>query len=176
MLRKNYRSYQNRVLWVISFLFLAMLGGCSSALFNPGKLVGQNEQAVTSAWGKPSARILMPDGGIRMQYSGQPWGRYVWNVDLAPNNTVYEIYQALEPRYFDQIPIDGSWQAQDVLRVFGPPAYIDHTYSWHGDIWNYRWQDNTHLMMFYIYFDGQGRVKRAHQGIDFSADRRIELH
>lgn len=176
MLRKSYNPYRSTALLVISSFFFVMLGGCNSAWFNPKKLIGQNEQAVASAWGSPTAKIDLPDGGIRMQYSGQPWGRYVWNVDLAPNNAVYQVYQALQPLYFDQIPIDGSWTAQNVLRAFGPPAYIDHTASWRGDIWNYRWQENTWLMMFYIYFDEQGKVKQAHQGIDFSADRRIELH
>lgn len=176
MLKKNNRSYQNTLFLLVSFLPILIFSGCSSAWLNPETLVGKNEQAVTSAWGRPTAKIDLPDGGIRMQYSGQPWGRYAWNVDLAPNNTVYQIYQALQLHYFNQIPLDGSWKANDVLRAFGPPAYIDKTFSWDGEIWNYRWQDNTHLMMFYIYFDKQGQVKRAHQGIDFSADRRIELH
>lgn len=173
MLLKSYKS--SRSPWKIALLslFFVFISGCSSAWLSPGKLIGQNEQTVIAEWGNPTARIAMPDGGIRLQYSGQPWGRYVWNVDMAPNDEVYEVYQALQPNYFNKIPVDGSWRDEDVLREFGAPAFIDHTASWHGDIWNYRWRENTTDMFFYIYFDENGAVKRAHQGIDFSSEERF---
>lgn len=170
MLHKSYKLSWHSWSMLLFALFLTQISGCSSAWFSPDKLVGLDEAAVIVEWGKPTAKITMPDGGIRLQYSGQPWGRYVWNVDITPNGEVYEVRQVLQLKYFNTIPVNGLWRSEDVLREFGPPAFIDHTASWHGDIWNYRWVENTKHMFFYIYFDDNGAVKRAHQGIDFTAD------
>lgn len=170
MLHKSDKSPQKTWKFILFPLLFVFILGCNTAWLFPDKVIGKNEQTVISEWGKPTARIDMPDGGTRLQYSGQPWGRYVWNIDFAPEDEAFNVYQALQPTYFYKIPVDGSWHSQDVLREFGPPAFVDHTASWHGDIWNYRWVENTKFMFFYIYFDENGAVKRAHQGIDFSAE------
>lgn len=167
---RDKKGWQRFVSVVLVLVFSALLSSCSSAWLNPQRLVGQDEQEVLAAWGKPTAQIVLPQGGVRWQYSGQPWGRYVWMVDMDVTGQVQQVYQALDNAYFNQIPVDGSWGAEDVLREFGPPAFIDHVASWKGDIWNYRWW-HIKYMFYYIYFDENGRVRRAEQGIDWSMER-----
>ena len=168
MLRKSYIFRLS--CWVFSLLAAAfLLAGCNM-WGSPEKWVGQSEQQVLSSWGQPTARVSLPEGGVRLQYSGQPWGRYAWMIDLDQAGQVTQVYQALQNKYFMQIPVDGSWGREDVLREFGPPALVDHVASWKGDIWNYRWWDIKY-MFYYIYFDENGRVRRAEAGIDFSMDR-----
>lgn len=171
MLQKIHTYGFRHVVWVGLVVLLLGLQGCAQMWVSPQKLVGQPEQQVLDTWGQPTARVLLPQGGVRLQYSGQPWGRYVWMVNLNAAAQVEQVYQVLQLAAFNQIPVDGSWGHEDVLREFGPPAFIDHVASWKGDIWNYRWVDNTQDMYYYIYMDESGKVRRAHAGIDDSKDR-----
>lgn len=139
----------------------------------PDQLLGKTEAETLTALGNPTAIVELPggEGGRRFQYSGQPWSDYVWNLDLNSEGTVIQARQVLQPFYFNQVPLDGSWGVEEVLREFGPPAFIDAVWSWEGDIWNYRWREPVQRMFFHIYFDRNMRVRRAHVSIDFSAER-----
>lgn len=168
MLRKTYMSWR----FCLVMGLVVLLGGCQSGFFvSPQSFVGKTADQVVAARGVPSARISMPDGTERLQYSGQPWGRYVWNFDLDASGQVRRVYQALQESCFVQIPHDGSWGAQEVLREFGVPASVDHVMSWKGDIWKYRWSSANTDMFYYIYFDQNGRVRRSEAGMDYTRER-----
>lgn len=141
------------------------------AVWQPMKLVGADRAEVLATLGQPTAQVNLPNDGERLQYLTQPWGNTAWMVDLDAAGRVSGVHQALDSAYLQRIPVDGSWGAEDVIREFGRPAFIDHVGSWQGDIWNYRWYDHTKYMFYYIYFDPQGRVRRAHGGIDYTRER-----
>jgi hypothetical protein len=62
----------------------------------------------------------------------------------------------------------GQWTREDVEREFGPPAQVDAVASWNGPIYTYRWRDLDRADMFYwVYFDRQNVVQRAHRGMEF---------
>lgn len=158
-------------------LFLALLMGgvfWLTGCFHftqPDQLVGKTEAQTLTALGNPTAIVALPEGGRRFQYSGQPWGGYVWNLDLDEQGIVTQARQVLQPFYLNRVPVDGSWGVDEVLREFGPPAFIDAVWSWDGDIWNYRWKEPTQRMFFHVYFDRDMRVRRAHVSIDSSNER-----
>ncbi len=147
----------------------ALLSAC--AFWQPSQLVGLDRAQVVASMGTPSAEVVLPDGGVRLQYLTQPWGDTAWMVDLDGQGRVRQVYQALDNAHLQRIPVDGSWGADDVLREFGRAAFVDRVGSWNGDIWNYRWRDGVQYMFYYIYFDPEGRVRRAHGGIDFTRER-----
>jgi hypothetical protein len=86
-------------------------------------------------------------------------------VDVDAAGKVVRAYQALTANNFNRI--QPGWTRADIEREFGPPARVDGVASWRGPIWTYRWRDAGGADMFYfVYFDEQGVVQRAHQGME----------
>jgi hypothetical protein len=136
------------------------LAGCASFPVPEGE---QREQ-VLERYGKPTAE-LSRGTTTRMLYSGQPYGQYVWIVDLEPTGRVARSYQALTLNEFARIDTSGTTTTDDILWAYGRPASVDHVASWKGDIWTYRWNDGLDKF-FWIYFDPAGMVRRTQQGLD----------
>jgi hypothetical protein len=111
--------------------------------------------------------VPLPNGGQRLQYTLQPFGRYAFMVDLDAAGRVVQSRQVLTEGNFQRIE-PGRWTRDDVLREFGPPAQVDGVASWNGPVWTYRWRDLGGGDMFYwVYFDPRGVVGRAHPGMEF---------
>jgi len=150
-----------------AFATTLLLAGCGTSAYNANGLQpGATRQDALSRMGNPT-RVVPIANGERMQYSEQPFGHYVWMVDLDAAGKVTGVRQVMSEAEFNRIR-PGQWTRDDVEREFGPPAQVDGVASWNGPIYTYRWRDLDRADMFYwIYFDRQGVVQRAHRGMEF---------
>jgi len=119
-----------------------------------------------AALGRPTAEIQLPAGGLRLQYSGQPSSQSAWNADFDAQGRLQNVRQMMNDDAFRQISA-GKDAKDDVLREFGPPAYV----------WQFPLQNETAFMYryythggfpaaMYVYFDPAGVVKRTETGMD----------
>jgi hypothetical protein len=116
--------------------------------------------------GQPT-RVVRLANGERLQYSLQPYGRYMWIVDLDASGKVVQAGQMLTEANFNRLQ-QGRWTREDVERDFGPPAWTDRVASWNGTVMTYRWKDAANADMFYfIYLDPNSVVQRSHPGIEW---------
>lgn len=138
-----------------------LVAGCAFIPITPG----MSREEVLSHYGTPT-RVVPLAAGARLQYSGQPQGRFANMVDLDSAGKVVSVRQVLTPSEFSRIQ-PGQWSRPDMEREFGRPASIDHVASWQGDIMTYRWRDNGTNMFFWAYLDGNNIVQRTGQGIEF---------
>ena len=144
-----------------------LLGGCAHPWNTLDVPAGASREQVLAQAGPPTRVVPLPDGGQRLQYSGQPMGQYAFMVDLDASGRVVRARQVLTAGEFARIQ-PGTWTRADVEREFGPPARVDGVASWNGPVMTYRWRDQALGDMFYwVYLDPQGVVRRAHQGIEF---------
>lgn len=148
-------------------LLAALLVGCAVHPLNAARLApGTPRQDVLARLGPPT-RVVPMQGGERLQYSVQPFGREAWMVDIDPSGRVVSSRQVLNTLNFNRI-VPGQWTLGDVEREFGPPARIDAVSSWGGPVLTYLWRDLDRSNMFYwVYLDPQGVVRRAHPGMEF---------
>lgn len=142
----------------VALLSVTVLSGCAG---NPDAIpAGTNRDAVLSTWAKPTA-IWTMDGGERLQYSGQPWGQHVYNVDLDSSGRVVATAQVMTQTAFAAVQID-VWRTPDVLRAFGKPALIGRVHSFDGVVWSYRYAEPFGLnKQFHVFIDPAGWVKRT---------------
>lgn len=152
---------------LLSLSLAALLAACAGSPFGASALQpGASRQQVIERMGPPT-RIVPLQGGERLQYSLQPFGRETWMVDLDASGRVVSSRQVLNTPSFNRIE-PGRWTRDDVLREFGPPARIDSVASWNGPVMTYYWRDVDRSDMFYwVYLDPQGVVQRAHPGMEF---------
>jgi len=155
-----------RIVAVLS-LAAALLAGCANPWnamnFPPGTPVEE-----VSARAGPPARVWpLPNGGQRLQYTLQPLGYYAFMADFGADRRLVQVRQVMTPSEFLRIQ-DNRWTREDIEREFGPPARIDGVSSWNGPIYTYRWYEPGQGPMFwFVYFDPQGVVRKAHPGIEF---------
>lgn len=138
------------------------LGGCS--VFPVSSIIpGMSREEVVSRMGQPKAAVNLASG-TRLQYSGQPGGQFAYMVDLDASGRVLSVRQVLNEKEFERIQL-GKWTKSDVLREFGPPAFVERVASWPGDILTYRWY-GVQDMFYWVYFDGGQVVQKAHAGVE----------
>lgn len=151
----------NRNLLAVALALL--LAACASPQsLKPGTTLAE----ARSELGRPTAEIKLPDGGTRLQYSGQPNAQSVWNVDFDAEGRLRQARQMMTDEAFMQIT-SGKDTRADVLRDFGPPAEVQ----------TYRLKNETAFMYRYytfggfkaamfVYFDPAGVVTRTEPGMD----------
>jgi hypothetical protein len=143
-----------------------LLAGCAAGFGTHDIAPGTPRDQVLARMGQPSRVVALPNGGQRLQYSQQPAGQYVWVIDLDASGRVVDSRQVLSDAGFNRI-VPGQWTRADVEREFGPPARIESVASWNGPIMTYRWRDAGGANMLYsIYLDAQGVVRRAHPSME----------
>jgi hypothetical protein len=149
--------------FVIALLSTLALASCSV----PGSMKpGQDEAAVSAAAGRPTAVVKLPDGGMRWQYSGQPFDQSVWNIDFDAKGRVASVEQMMTDAAFARIRSGHDTRAE-VLRDFGPPAEAFSFRLQNETAWMYRYftHGGFYAAMF-VYFDPAGVVKRTETGMD----------
>lgn len=151
----RFLSQAHRVLGLVALLTLVACAG------NPDAIpVGTNRDAVLSTLGQPTA-IWTITGGERLQYSRQPGGQQVYNVDLDNSARVVTAAQVMTQAAFAAVQID-AWRTQDVLRAFGKPALIARVYSFDGIVWSYRYAEPFGPnKQFHVFIDSSGMVRRT---------------
>lgn len=162
------RMVRSFVFFLAAFTAAWLAAGCA----NPDQLApGSARDAALQTFGIPTARYPLPNGGERLQYSRQPAGQQVYNVDLDAAGKVSSATQVLSESHFAKVPT-GTWRTDDVLRQFGKPAYVSRVGNYVGDIWVYRYNDATVNRLFYVYVDPTGLVAKTSWGDEPQQERR----
>ena len=143
---------------VVLALSAGLIAGCSG--FPEQVVPGETRTEVERRLGTPTAVHALTDG-TRLQYSRQPAGQQVFNLDLDAQGRVVRVEQSLEPANLQRIEID-RWTRDDVLREFGRPALVDRVARFEGDVWTYRYLEAFSLArLLHIHIDPQGTVRRV---------------
>lgn len=119
---------------------------------------GAARAGVVQRLGAPTAVYPLP-GGERLQYSWQPFGAQVYNLDFDASGRLLSVDQALEPEKFNRIVAD-QWRASDVQRLLGKPALIERVARFDGDIWTYRYKDFSGYRRLHVHLDPSGVVRK----------------
>ena len=106
----------------------------------------------------------MPAGGERLQYSRQPSGQQVFNVDLDSQGKVTRVEQVLNEALFAQRIQPDQWTRDDVLREYGAPARTMGVHNFDGVIWVWRYADGPVWRLLYIDVDRGGVVRHYSVG------------
>ena len=141
-----------------ALLTFMLLSACAG---NPDAIpAGTQRDVVLATLGQPTA-VWPLAGGERLQYSNQPWGQQVYNVDLNSSGRVATTAQVMTQAAFAAVQVD-AWRTQDVLRAFGKPALVGRVYSFDGIIWTYRYAEPFGLnKQFHVFMDASGLVRRT---------------
>jgi outer membrane protein assembly factor BamE (lipoprotein component of BamABCDE complex) len=133
-----------------------LLAGCAAM---PERLVaGMPRVDIERALGRPTAVIDGP-AGTRLQYSRQPAGQQVFNVELDAQGRLHQVDQVMAPVWFARVEVD-RWTRDDVLRLFGRPALVERVALFDGDIWTYRYLDVSWPRQFHVHLDPAGVVRK----------------
>jgi hypothetical protein len=144
---------------VVGPLLLAglALAGCAGM---PERLsAGASRADIVAALGPPTAEYRL-DAGVRLQYSRQPAGQHVFNLDLDADGRLLQRDQVMALPWFDRIGSD-RWTRDDVMRTFGRPALVERVARFRGDVWTYRYLDNGIARQAHVHIDPAGIVRRV---------------
>ncbi len=147
------------VIWsyVASFFIVLAGSGCAS---NPDHAaLGASRADVIGAYGKPTSEFALPSGA-RLQYSRQPYGRQVYNIDLDASGKVASAQQVLTEAQFAQVQA-GVWKAADVERAFGKPGMVTQVGNFVGKLWVYRYDYFGNNKLLYVSIDPAGVVREV---------------
>ncbi len=136
-----------------------LLAGCLGMpeRLEPGTPRAQIEQRL----GHPTGEYALPDGQRRLQYSRQPGGQQVYNLDLDAAGRLLRVEQVMDIRWFhERIEVD-RWTRDDVLRNLGRPALVERVASFRGDVWTYRFLEANSPRQAHLHIDPEGVVRRV---------------
>ena len=146
--------------WVARALVLGLitlLAGC--ALMPERVPLGAMRSEIESRLGSPTGVYALADG-TRLQYSRQPAGQQVYNLDLDAAGRLRQTEQVMESARLERIPV-GQWTRQDVLLNLGRPAIVERVASFDGVLWTYRFQEMNNPRFVHLYLDAAGVVRRV---------------
>ena len=140
---------------VLALLALAIqLPGC--ALVSSEK-PGTPRAEVVARLGPPTATFPL-ESGERLLYSELPAGFAAYNLDFDAGGRLVRNEQVLTQTRFENIPV-GAWTLADVQRTFGPSLRVERVARFDGDIWTYRFRQNSDPRLAHIHLDRQGVVR-----------------
>jgi hypothetical protein len=139
------------------------LAGCATPLsLKPGTSI----EEARSTLGRPTAEVRLPDGGTRLQFSGQPNNQSVVNADFDAKGRLRVVEEMMTDESFARVRAGKDTQA-DVLRDFGRPAEVFHYRLSNEAAFMYRYYTHGGFKAaMFIYFDPAGVVKRTETGMD----------
>lgn len=133
------------------------LGGCS--LMPERVAPGTPRADIESRLGRPTLVHALPDG-VRLQYSGQPSGPWVHNLDLGADGRLVRHEQVMDAGWLQQNIQVGRWTRDDVLRHMGRPAMVERVARFDGEIWTYRFLEATRPRQVHVHLDPAGTVRQ----------------
>lgn len=137
--------------WLV---LMVQLPGCA---LPSRQAAGALRSDVVAALGPPTAVYALP-AGERLLYSELPAGFAAYNLDFDGTGRLVRNEQVLTQSRFESIPI-GAWTLADVQRTFGPPLRIERVARFDGDIWTYRFRQNSDPRLAHVHLDRQGIVR-----------------
>ena len=135
----------------------ALLAACASPQWEKP---GAPRAEVLARLGKPTAVYALAEGE-RLQYSQQPAGTEVHNLDFDAAGRLVRVEQTLDPNKFGRIQID-RWTARDVELLFGKPALVERVVLFDGVVWTYRYRDVSGFgfRRLHVHLDRSGVVRK----------------
>lgn len=146
------------VLTLVTTALALVLTACSS--MPETVALGASRAAIEQRLGTPTAVHALPEG-TRLQYSRQPSGQQVFNLDLDAQGRLARVDQVLDVEWLQRIEVD-RWTQEDVLRQFGRPAVVERVARFDGGVWTYRYLEPFSLArLAHIHIDTQGVVRKV---------------
>lgn len=121
---------------------------------------GTSAAHIAQTMGQPQVRVPLADGGERWVYSRQPAGQQVYHMVMDSQQRLLRVDQVLQAPHFARLR-PGVDTQDTVWTYFGKPAWIDSVASFHGDIWNYRFNEHNIDRLAHVFLDPQGVVQRV---------------
>jgi hypothetical protein len=143
-----------RGLFAVSVLALA---GCS--LMPEQVATGTPRPEIEARLGRPTLIHALPSG-TRLQYSGQPSGPWVHNLDLGPDGRLVRYEQVMDAGWLLRHIEIGRWTREDVLRGLGRPAMVERVARFDGEVWSYRFLEATRPRLVHVHLDPAGVVRQ----------------
>ena len=137
--------------------FVVLLTGCS--LMPERVPLGATRAEIESRLGQPTGVYALADG-TRLQYSRQPAGQQVYNLDMGADGRLRQVQQVMDAGWLQHIEVD-RWTQDDALQNLGRPALIERVASWDGDIWTYRFEEANGARQVHLHLDRAGVVRRV---------------
>ena len=143
------------VLARLALLVLAVqISGCA---LPAREKAGALRAEVVARLGPPTAVFALP-AGERLLYSELPAGFAAYNLDFDASGRLVRNEQVLTQARFENLPV-GIWTTADVQRTFGAPLRVERVARFEGDIWTYRFRQNSDPRLAHVHLDRQGVVQ-----------------
>lgn len=143
------------VLARLALLVLAVqISGCA---LPAREKAGALRAEVVARLGQPTAVFALP-AGERLLYSELPAGFAAYNLDFDASGRLVRNEQVLTQARFENLPV-GVWTTANVQRTFGPPLRVERVARFEGDIWTYRFRQNSDPRLAHVHLDRQGVVR-----------------
>lgn len=145
------------VLARLALLVLAVqISGCA---LPAREKAGALRAEVVARLGPPTAVFALP-AGERLLYSELPAGFAAYNLDFDASGRLVRNEQVLTQARFENLPV-GVWTTADVQRTFGAPLRVERVARFEGDIWTYRFRQNSDPRLAHVHLDRQGVVRQV---------------
>ena len=139
----------------LALLVLAVqISGCA---LPAREKAGALRAEVVARLGPPTASFPLPSGE-RLLYSELPAGFAAYNLDFDASGRLVRNEQVLTQARFESLPV-GVWTTADVQRTFGAPLRVERVARFEGDIWTYRFRQNSDPRLAHVHLDRQGVVQ-----------------
>ncbi|OGA63884.1 MAG: hypothetical protein A2710_21350 [Burkholderiales bacterium RIFCSPHIGHO2_01_FULL_64_960] len=139
----------------LALLVLAVqISGCA---LPAREKAGALRAEVVARLGPPTASFPLPSGE-RLLYSELPAGFAAYNLDFDASGRLVRNEQVLTQARFENLPV-GVWTTADVQRTFGAPLRVERVARFEGDIWTYRFRQNSDPRLAHVHLDRQGVVR-----------------
>jgi outer membrane protein assembly factor BamE (lipoprotein component of BamABCDE complex) len=137
----------------VAFAAVLLLAACATTPYAPTAVrPGDARDDVLRIMGPPTATYTMPDGHVRLEYNRMPAGRQTFMVDLDAQGRVARWENVLDENHF--AAIQPGMDANDVLRLIGPPTYASqYRLPEPGITWLYRFETIQRCILFEVAFD-----------------------
>lgn len=153
---KNHPNLRRLTCWSLLTATLA-LASCSVM---PERVApGTPRAEIESRLGRPTTVHTLPSG-TRLQYSGQPSGQWVHNLDLGADGRLVRSVQVLDIDWMQKNIELGRWTREDVLLNLGRPAQVERVARFEGPVWTYRFKQMEFPRLAHIHMDPAGVVRQ----------------
>ena len=146
--------------WMARAIGLGLIALLASCALMPERVpLGATRSEIEQRLGSPTGVYALADG-TRLQYSRQPAGQQVYNLDLDAGGRLRQTEQVMESAWLERIPLD-QWTQQDALLNLGRPAIVERVASFDGVLWTYRFREMSTPRFVHLYLDAAGLVRRV---------------
>lgn len=148
--------------WLRRLAMVAVVGLLAACAGIPRNVeMGTPRADIEKRLGRPTSVHTLPDGTTRLQYSYQPAGQQVYNLDLDATGRLRRTEQMMDADLLLQrIQVD-RWTRDDVRVSLGKPALVERVMSFDGEIWTYRLLEATRPRQVHVHIDPAGVVRRV---------------